>query len=226
MASHVVGNQRHRHAKLLQFPGGETGALQERPRFVHIDMDAATRVVRGADNAQGSAVVDCCQCTRVAVCQDAGATRHQVEAKCAHLSIRGDIVLSHLMRQRQHGGARRGDPIFLGDHPRLRKKTIYCPLKIYGCRPSIPQERGNPLHVGDKYRGIAGRVQLSTESHTVGGGNADGGCSADLHGPDGMGDFLGCSTGDEHGCVGQTRLIDEDDGALPLVKLKCAHGTD
>ena len=42
----------------------------------------------------------------------------------------------------------------------------------------------------------------------------------------GTGDFLGCTTGDDHGFVGQARLVHQEQGALPLVELKRAHRND
>ena len=210
VASHVVGDERHGHAELLELPGGQPRTLQERSGFVNVDVDTAAGFVGGAHHAQGGAVVDGGERTRVAVRQHIGASGHQVETEGANLPIHDHVFLGHVVGQDQHGRLRRRHSARLGLGFTAGEHAVDGPVQVH-CRWSrSAQQRGAALELFDEGRCVERRVCLGTKDQPIGGGNANSRRAAHLHGPYGVGNILRCPTGNVHGLVRQPRLVDQE----------------
>ena len=80
----TVGDHRVRDAELLELPGGQARALEQRPRLADPDVRDATRLEGCADGAEGGSVASGREAACVAVREHARGCREQSTA-CAHI---------------------------------------------------------------------------------------------------------------------------------------------
>lgn len=69
-ARHIIGNQRGGDFFLFHFPGGKSRSLQDRPGFIHINVQFLALGVRRPDDAQCGAVACRRQRAGIAVCEN------------------------------------------------------------------------------------------------------------------------------------------------------------
>ena len=116
---HVVAENGGGDVVMQQFPRGKARTLQERARFIGVDMQFASAFDRGANHAEGSSIAAGGERARIAMRQDTTGARHQHSAEGTHGAAGGDVFVIHAARfghgcllNLRHGGAgflRHGD---------------------------------------------------------------------------------------------------------------------
>ncbi len=187
---HVIADERHVDAGLLELPCGEPGALQQRARLVGIDAELPPRGVGEVDRGRGGA--------------DAGGGQGAGVAVGEHAGVLADELLGVAADRLAHLGV-------LGVNlPRLGQQ----PVEIIGAQPLHAIQGPEQVHRGGPARGqvvdrLAERAVLSPDDAAIRGGDADGRGPADDEAANGRPERLDIATLQVHELAGQPRLIDE-----------------
>ena len=226
LGGHAVADQRHVDPPLLQFPGGQPGALQQRPGFVGVDVERLARLGGGEEHGQRRAVVGSGQSAGVAVGQHA-------------------LPVAQAVRPR--GGRSRGTSADLlrgspGPRPAARPRfrpsagreadggsfhPLQGPEQVDGRRAAGGQIVGRFVQPLKERRLIASGDILHAETQAVRRGDADGRRAADAQRFDGFPHRLHVAAFDFDELDRQPRLVDHSqaavDAADPMERLEVLH---
>ncbi len=97
-ARHVVGDDGGVDAVAHEFPCGEPGSLQKRPRLVSEHNDCLALLDGTANDTERRAVAGRGQCAGIAVRQDARVGGHHRCAECAHGAAARDVLVMNQLR--------------------------------------------------------------------------------------------------------------------------------
>ncbi len=92
-AGHALGDHGRRHMIAHEFPGGEPGALQERPRFVGEDLRHFSAFGRRPNHAKRGAVPGRGEGARVAVRENTRRLGHDLRAEPSHRTTARDVFV-------------------------------------------------------------------------------------------------------------------------------------
>ncbi len=171
VAAGVVGDHRARHAVLLQFPGGERGALVARARLIDIDVDRNPAVIRRINRRRGGADIDRRQPAGIAVGQhvDPGAVLaggggfDQFDADLPDRRVDGDVLVGDLLRAR------------ISRSDALAARAIADGLgHLVERPPQVDRGRtGRGKSGAGAVEGLIGGIGVQRQAHAIGGGGAD-----------------------------------------------------
>jgi hypothetical protein len=145
VAGHIVGQNFVGDAFLRQFPGGQAGALQVGPGFVHVDpFDFAFRV-GGPNDAQGGSVSRGGQGPGVAVGEDNGVFREETRPRIANGMARRNVfrVDGQGFLFESDGDILRGGIFIDTGH------AVQSPKQVDRRRPRRPQAHSGLFQMGD-----------------------------------------------------------------------------
>ena len=165
--------------------------MQERPRFIGVDVNALALLDGGADDAESSPVTASGQSARIAVGQHAAFFGQQGSAVSAHGFARGDVFLVHCV-----GFGEKFSLYFChcgsvgeqGGEDLLH--AIDGPKKVDGGGAGRGQAIADARKLRHKFLGCRRLRLLCAERNAVGGGDSDGGGTAYHHGHDDVGDLF------------------------------------
>src|SRR5574337_342901 len=135
---HVIGNKRDRDAFLLQLPGSQPGALQERSRLAGPHRQSSAGRVRRADNPQGGPIAGGGQSAGVTVGENGGPIGDQPLAVRPDRPIVTNVFLPDPLRLSDEGLDELGDRegLMLLSAP---QHPLDSPRQIYGCGAGLAQ---------------------------------------------------------------------------------------
>src|SRR5438128_2852716 len=201
-------------AALLQLPGREPGALQERPGLVGEDVKRAALLSRREEDGQRRAVIRRSQAARVAVGQHALPVGDQARADAAdfaaHLAVffrDGQRFLEKQTRQLRRGA-------LFDERPHGFFESIERPEEVHGRRPARAEIVGHLLELGRVGAAVAPDKLLHAEDDAHGGGDADGGSATNAQRPNRLPDLFDGAAIAVDDLRWQLRLIDEPDMAV------------
>ncbi len=189
---HVVADDGGGDAVLHHLPRGEARTLQEGPGLVCEDVDLASALDGGADDAERGAVAAGGERARVAVGEHAGLLRQQLRAESAKRAAGGDVLVVHALGfgdeallDAGDGGTRCG-----GKLGSVATHALDGPEEIDRGGAGGGEHLADDTHLC-KERGQRGcRAVARAEGDAHGGGDTDGRRAAHDHGGDDVGDIL------------------------------------
>ena len=214
-SGHVVGDDGRRNAVAHEFPRGEAGALEERPRLVGQHLDLLALLVRGADDPEGRAVAGGGERAGVAVGEDARAAGHDLGAEGSHRPAARHVLVVNRARldfeprgEVGHRAAGLGglgeDPLHAVDGPEQvdgggsrRGQLVACLLELDGERARALRRRP---------------ARAEREPHR--GRDADGRSATNDHGLDGPGHVVDGRTAHVDLPRRELALVDHHDLAI------------
>ena len=104
ISGHVVGDERAGDALLLQLPGGQPGALQERTGLVGEHVNRRVALEHRADDAERRAVTGRRQSPGVAVGEDARSLGEERRRVLAHGDAHGHVLVENLLGAQPSAG--------------------------------------------------------------------------------------------------------------------------
>ena len=217
-----VGHQGGRDAELLEFPGGEAGALQPGAGFGVIDGEPAAGFPAGADDAQGGAVGGGGQGAGVAVGEDAlSVGGHQGAAVLADAAVDGGVLL---LNPAGFGFQTGVDAVGVGFGFGDAEHPAHGPVEVDGGRAGGGEVGAGLAQGGDEVVAFPGLQLGGGQGHSVGGGNADGRRAADAHFGNGGGGLAIVRDADGGVFVGQPRLVEQFQAAAgPVDRSNFSH---
>ena len=206
MSRHVVGDEGGGDVVLLQFPNGETCALQERAGLIGEDIHFLAGFDGRADHTQRGAVTGGGQRAGIAVREHRFAVGYQVGSVAPDGLVDGDILQPDLLGFRGQSLADfRERPAAQGlvELPH----AVDGPEQVDGGRAGARQRFADAIHLRVEIASIGLR---HAQRHSHGGRHADGRRAANHHAADGRGDIFISPAGDVFFVQWQARLIDHD----------------
>ena len=172
-----VADERMGYPAPPELPGRQAGALQQRPRLVHVDVDALALPVGESDHAEGGAHASRGERPGVAVREDAHAVLDAGGAQLGDVPVPGDVLVVERAGDGEER-ARRG----------FGARGLVQPAE----RPG-EVDRGGPRG-GEESPRLVDALERSgppsgREDHAVGGREPDGRCAPDRHVADGLRDL-------------------------------------
>ena len=189
-ARRAVDDHRVGDPELLELPGGQPRALEERPRLVHPDVLDEPGLVCGPDRPERCPVAACCEAAGVAVRQHARTGRDELDRMLPHPPAALDLVCV--------------DPLGALAR-RVVAHRVERPAEVDRRRPRRRE------HLG---RGVEVVPALGGERHAVGGRSADRRRAAHGEHADRLRELGGRRAAKVDLLVGQPTLVEDDDGVV------------
>ena len=194
-----------RDPELLELPGGQPRALEERPRLVHPDVLDEPGLVRGPDRTERRAVPPGRETAGVAVRQHARTRGKELHGMLPHPPAALDLV-----------GV---DPL----------GTLACRLVAHRLERPAQVDRGRTRGRKHMERGVEVIAPLGRERHAVRRRHADRGSAAYRESPDRLGDLGRRPAAEVDLLPGQPPLVEDDDSVVlepdDPVRFELGHGS-
>ena len=190
--SHVVAKDGGGNAVVHELPRGEAGALQERPRFIGVDMDLVALLDGGADDAERRAVATGGQGAGIAVGEDAAGAGQQCCSMGTHAAAGGNVFVVHAQGfsdERGSDAVRCGS----GSSGLLGEAALHAldgPEEIDGGGAGGGEGAAHRLELGGQRGDVGGVAGFHAKSKAHSGRDADGRRATNDHGCDDLRDLL------------------------------------
>src|SRR5690348_3584249 len=220
MADHVVRDERERNSVLVQFPGGEAGALEIGTRLGNKNFERAAGFDGDADDAQGRADAAGGESAGVALSHDAATFRHELGAEFADGFVGGFAFAVNSKGLFDEFSAdffhRTGGGRFRAVRERIKffAKAVDGPEKIDGSGASAGKRLANFLKFRAQFLERLRARMHDAEGDAHRGGHADGRSAADDHVLDGLREFAVIGIGVVDDLGGKAALIEEDNALV------------
>ncbi len=215
-AGHAVGDEGGVDAGLGKFPGGEACALEEGSGFVDVGVEGGVVLVGGEHECECGAELGGGEASGVAVGEYAVVGSDEGGAVLADGVAHGGVLVAYGLgfgEEALSQLAGSGEGSVLGHS----LEAVEGPGQIDGGGSASGEVVGDVLEcgVGVRQGGVVGEV-LEAQDGTEGGGDADGGCAADLEDFDGLPHGFDVADGEHFGLVWQEGLVNEFDVSVDV----------